>query len=115
MEEQSPLLGENEHLAASFEALRDFARAREAIYHDWMAKQYDKHVRMKRYKLQDVVYVYRPQNVRPGISPKLTNVYDGPYVVKKLLRGNLIRVEHLHSTKTLVVHKDFLCLFRASD
>ena len=83
-----------DELQEKLEDIHKFARARMQIASERMKQRYDVGTSRRMFESGDLVWLYNPQRIKKGISPKLVSDWEGPYEVVN-------RINELFETKKL--------------
>ncbi|KAK9874500.1 hypothetical protein WA026_002851 [Henosepilachna vigintioctopunctata] len=77
---------------------------------DRMKTRYDLKANSVRFKEGDLVWLYNPQR-KKGLSPKLTQAWEGGYKVTKRMNDVVYRIQRTPRSKPKVVHLDRLAKY----
>ena len=87
--------------------VHEYARMRIRIASDRMKRRYDVGSTRETFKCGDAVWLYNPQR-KKGLSPKLSNDWEGPYLVTKQINELLYRIKKSPRAKSRIVHRNRL-------
>lgn len=87
--------------------MHDIARKHIQITSDGMKRYYDRNTNFKEHHVGDPVWYFYLER-KPGISPKLTRNWKGPYVVTKKFSNILYQIQRGPRGKPKLVHYDKL-------
>ena len=90
------------------ENVHEYARTRTRIASDRMKRRYDVGSTRETFKCGDAVWLCNPQR-KKGLSPKLSDDWEGPYLVTKQIN------ELLYELEFGSLHVRSLALFIATD
>ena len=85
--------------------MHDIARKHIQICSEGMKRYYDRNLHFKEHDVSDAVwYLYVER--KPGISPKLTRNWKGPYVITRKYGDVLYQIQRCPRGKPKLVHHD---------
>jgi transposase InsO family protein len=87
--------------------IHDMVRERIQISSDRMKSRYDIRANSAGFQENDMVWLYNPTR-KKGLSPKLSQSWDGPYKVIKRINDLVYRIQRRPNCKMKVVHLDRL-------
>ena len=96
-----------DQLRNRMENVHEYARMRIRIASDRMKRRYDVGSTRKTFKCGDAVWLYNPQR-KKGLSPKLSNDWEGPYLVTKQINELLYRIQKSPRATSRIVHRNRL-------
>ena len=96
-----------DQLRNRMEKVHEYARMRIRIASDRMKRRYDVGSTRETFNCGDAVWLYNPQR-KKGLSPKLSNDWEGPYLVTKQINELLYRIQKSPRAKSRIVHRNRL-------
>ena len=94
-----------DQLRKRMENVHEYARMRTRIASDRMKRRYDVGSTRETFKCGDAVWLYNPQR-KKGLSPKLSDDWEGPYLVTKQINELLYRIRKSPRAKSRIVHRN---------
>ena len=101
-------------LQSRLDAVQNFARQTVQLQLSRTKKQYDLRAEKTRFEQDDLVWMSNPQR-KKGVSPKLSNLWEGPYVVQSRRNDVLYRIQKDARSTPKLVHRDRLRPYRGVD
>lgn len=94
-------------LQERLKTIHHFTRERINISTDRMKLRYDVNANQAEFKENDKVWLWNPKRQK-GLSPKLQNHWEGPYIVMSQLNDVNFRIRKTASSRPMIVHVDRL-------
>ena len=103
-----------QNLMQRLERINEYARNNLRVKSNFMKDKYDVLAQNKPLNVGDAVWLYNPQR-KKGLSPKLSQPWQGPYTVTKKINDIVHRIQLTANTKPKVIHRNRLWIYNGSN